>query len=127
MPFFGFADSCDLRKWTYFRLYHIFVTVSRFSKNTLVVDTFREEIFAGRKFLGLLVLSRLALCASEIQQTINEERANKQGNYTIAIFYTFDRYFQIFVIWWIQIHNVSTIEIVFTVLSFKIDKVWRRL
>ena len=42
MRFFGFADCCGLRKWTYFqhglRFYLIFVAVFRFSNNTRFAD-----------------------------------------------------------------------------------------
>ena len=88
MRFFGFADCCGFRKWTYFlngfRLYLIFVAVSRFSKNTR---------FADIRFLivscGLLVfppLSPLALCASEMQRTIYEARANEQCTTDIFLY-----------------------------------------
>ena len=86
MRFFGFADCCGLRKWTNFqhcfRLYLIFVAIFRFSKNMRFADI--HFLIVSWGLLVFTPLSRLALCAGEMQRTINEARANEQC--TIDIF-----------------------------------------
>ena len=86
--FFGFVDSCDLRKWTYFwhgfRLYAIVIAVSRFLKKTRFSDI---PLFNAA--CGLLIFSyilRFAVCASELQRTIIEPCTNEQCQWKIDIF-----------------------------------------
>ena len=89
-----------------FRIYPIFITVSRFLKNTRFSEI--PFLIVARGLLVFLSLSRLALCASEMQQTINDSRARYLSTRSIDIFH-----YPVIII----------IAIVSTVCSFEMDKV----